>query len=122
MRGIREADLHRQRHGCVRARWTSCWTSIWGIARWAWRATALRLATGSGSGFQRATLTLIPASCCSTWRAGSRNKKARSGIVEHVRNVRSTYVSPDQDLLNVVMKGHIFKLPMRFNVQPIHLK
>jgi len=49
-------------------------------------------------------------------------QKGSERIVEHVRNVRSTYVSPDQDLLNVVMKGHIFKLPMRFNVQPIHLK
>lgn len=42
-------------------------------------------------------------------------------IIEHVKNVRAQYPSPDQDLLNVVLRGEITPLPIRYNYQP-HLK
>ena len=50
-------------------------------------------------------------------------RKARCSerIANHVRNVRAWYPSPDQDLLNVVLKGEILKLPPKFNIQPIYL-
>ena len=41
-------------------------------------------------------------------------------IAEHVKNVRSHYVSPDQDLLNVVLKGKISPLPTSYNYQPVY--
>lgn len=42
-------------------------------------------------------------------------------IVDHVMNVRSNYPSPDQDLLNVVLRGDITPLPISCNYQP-HLR
>ncbi|MCM1498443.1 MAG: glycosyltransferase family 8 protein [Clostridium sp.] len=42
-------------------------------------------------------------------------------IVDHVLHVRSHYPAPDQDLLNVCCRGAIFRLPIRYNLQPIHL-
>jgi len=41
-------------------------------------------------------------------------------IVEHIKNVRSHYVAPDQDLLNVVLRGKIFPLPTSYNYQPVY--
>lgn len=42
-------------------------------------------------------------------------------IVDHVLHVRSHYPAPDQDLLNVCCRGAIYRLPVRYNLQPIHL-
>lgn len=42
-------------------------------------------------------------------------------IVNHVQNVRAQYPSPDQDLLNVVLRGDIEVLPASCNYQP-HLR
>ena len=42
-------------------------------------------------------------------------------IIEHVKNVRAQYPSPDQDLLNVVLKDEITPLPFEYNFQP-HLR
>lgn len=42
-------------------------------------------------------------------------------IIDHVLHVRSHYPAPDQDLLNVCCKGAIYRLPVRYNLQPIHL-
>ncbi len=42
-------------------------------------------------------------------------------IANHVKNVRAWYPSPDQDLLNVVLKGEILKLEARYNVQPVYI-
>ena len=42
-------------------------------------------------------------------------------IIDHVKNVRAQYPSPDQDLINVVLRGEITVLPFRYNYQP-HLK
>ena len=50
------------------------------------------------------------------WRQENYTNK----IIDHVLNVRNNYPSPDQDLLNVVCKDHIFRLPMEYNMQPVH--
>ena len=41
-------------------------------------------------------------------------------MVDHVKTVRASYPNPDQDLLNVVFKGHIKALPPEYNFQPCH--
>lgn len=43
-------------------------------------------------------------------------------IIRHVKEVRAHYMAPDQDLINIVLKDQIKKLPMQYNIQPIHLK
>lgn len=42
-------------------------------------------------------------------------------IARYARNTRSHYISPDQDLLNIVLRGKIALLPPAYNLQPIHL-
>lgn len=42
-------------------------------------------------------------------------------IVDHVKNVRAQYPSPDQDLINIVLQGEITTLPFEYNFQP-HLR
>lgn len=42
-------------------------------------------------------------------------------ILNHIKNVR-TYGTVDQDVLNVVLKEEIFTLPIKYNLQPIHLE
>ena len=46
--------------------------------------------------------------------------KCSKRIIEHAKNVRAAYVSPDQDLLNVVLKDEIYTLQSRYNFQPMH--
>lgn len=41
-------------------------------------------------------------------------------IVDHVKKVRAAYPNPDQDLLNVVFRGHIAVLGPEYNFQPCH--
>lgn len=43
-------------------------------------------------------------------------------IVRYVKEVRAHYMAPDQDLINIVLKNKIQKLPMQYNIQPIHLR
>lgn len=50
-----------------------------------------------------------------------RKNRCSERIVNHVKNVRAWYPSPDQDLVNVVLKGEILKLEPEYNMQPIHL-
>jgi lipopolysaccharide biosynthesis glycosyltransferase len=50
-----------------------------------------------------------------------KKRKCSERIMEHIKNVRSHYPSPDQDLLNVVCKNEIFALHPKYNMQPIHL-
>lgn len=40
-------------------------------------------------------------------------------IVDHVRNVRSSYIG-DQDFLNIVCDKDVCRLPMIYNFQPLH--
>ena len=51
------------------------------------------------------------------WIKGNYTEK----IVEHVRNVRASYPSPDQDLINVVMREEITPILPEYNFQP-HLR
>ena len=50
-----------------------------------------------------------------------RSEHCTERIANHVKNVRAWYPSPDQDLLNVVLKGEIMRLSPKFNVQPAYL-
>lgn len=43
-------------------------------------------------------------------------------IIRHVKEVRAHYMAPDQDLINIVLKDQIKKLPMQYNIQPIHIR
>ena len=47
-----------------------------------------------------------------------KEKRCSERIAEHVKNVRAWYPSPDQDLINVVLKGEILKLGPEYNLQP----
>ena len=47
-----------------------------------------------------------------------KEKKCSERIAGHVKNVRAWYPSPDQDLINVVLKGEILKLEPEYNLQP----
>lgn len=49
-----------------------------------------------------------------------RQEECTQKILEHVKKVRSHYMSPDQDLLNVVLYNNIMKLDIAYNLQPIH--
>lgn len=49
-----------------------------------------------------------------------KEKKYSEKIVLHVTKIRSDFVSPDQDILNQVLKNDIQCLPMKYNYQPIH--
>ncbi|MCR5626569.1 MAG: glycosyltransferase family 8 protein [Lachnospiraceae bacterium] len=55
--------------------------------------------------------------CMKQWR----EDRCSERIANHVKNVRAWYPSPDQDILNVVLKGEIMKLPPRYNIQPAYL-
>ncbi len=50
-----------------------------------------------------------------------RERRCSERIADHVKNVRAWYASPDQDLINVVLKGEIMKLSPRYNIQPAYL-
>ncbi len=50
-----------------------------------------------------------------------RKRRCSERIAEHVKNVRAWYPSPDQDLINVVLKGEIDRLSPRYNMQPVLL-
>lgn len=49
-----------------------------------------------------------------------KQEKCTEQIQEHVKNIRAHYMSPDQDLLNVVFCNKILRLDMAYNFQPIH--
>lgn len=51
------------------------------------------------------------------WRAG----KCSERIEEHILHVRNRYEALDQDLINIVLKGEITRLDLRYNLQPFHL-
>lgn len=41
-------------------------------------------------------------------------------IAQYAKSERAHYMSPDQDLLNVVLKNRIMELDLRYNFQPFH--
>lgn len=48
-----------------------------------------------------------------------RENKYSERIVDHIKNVRCSYIG-DQDFLNIVCEGDICRLPMIYNYQPLH--
>ncbi len=42
-------------------------------------------------------------------------------IIEFIKEKKEEFTSPDQDLLNIVCKGHIMTLPPEYNMQPVHI-
>ena len=50
------------------------------------------------------------------WRERDCSKR----IMEHIKNVR-TYGTVDQDVLNIELKDEIVTLPIKYNLQPVHL-
>lgn len=50
-----------------------------------------------------------------------RKQQCTEKIVYHVKHVRAHYMSPDQDLLNVVLKNNICRFDLRHNLQPHHM-
>ncbi len=49
------------------------------------------------------------------WRESKYGEK----LVDHIRNVRSSYIG-DQDFLNIVTAGDVCRLPLKYNFQPLH--
>lgn len=49
-------------------------------------------------------------------------KKSRctENMIEHLQTERSAYCNPDQDLLNVILRGHLKFVGPEYNFQPIH--
>lgn len=41
-------------------------------------------------------------------------------LLNHIKNNRSRYCNPDQDLLNIVLKGKTLELSPEYNFQPFH--
>lgn len=52
-----------------------------------------------------------------TWR----EIKCEEKIIDHIKNVRSHYMAPDQDILNIVLKTQIKVLDIKYNYQPFHM-
>ena len=50
-----------------------------------------------------------------------RKNKYCDRLVDHIRNVRNSYIG-DQDFLNIVCEGDVCKLPPTFNFQPLHAR
>lgn len=51
------------------------------------------------------------------WRKNEWTEK----IIQHIKDGNINYSSPDQDLLNVVCKGNIKCIDLKYNMQPVHL-
>lgn len=49
-----------------------------------------------------------------------RKKAFSEKIIEHSTSIEWNYASPDQDLINVVCKDAIYKIPAKYNFQPVH--
>ncbi len=49
-----------------------------------------------------------------------KREKCSDKIVDYLKNVRSQFLAPDQDLLNLVFKGKICRLSNSYNYQPMH--
>lgn len=52
-----------------------------------------------------------------TWR----DQRCEERIIDHIKNVRSHYMAPDQDILNIVLKDQIKVLDVKYNLQPFHM-
>lgn len=50
-----------------------------------------------------------------------RRKQCTERICNHLTTVRNHYMAPDQDVINIVLKGEISRLDIRYNIQPLHI-
>lgn len=50
-----------------------------------------------------------------------REQRCEERITDHIQNVRAHYMAPDQDILNIVLKGQIKVLDIIYNFQPFHM-
>jgi lipopolysaccharide biosynthesis glycosyltransferase len=50
-----------------------------------------------------------------------RKQNCEERIIDHIINVRSHYLAPDQDVLNIVLKNKIKVLDVKYNLQPFHM-
>ncbi len=50
-----------------------------------------------------------------------RSRECEKRIINHIREERSHYMAPDQDLINIVLKNEILTLKPEYNFQPIHM-
>lgn len=50
-----------------------------------------------------------------------RQQQCSERICDHLKNVRCHYMAPDQDVVNIVLKGNIKRLDIRYNIQPLHV-
>ena len=41
-------------------------------------------------------------------------------LIDHIKNTRAKYCNPDQDLLNLVLRGKTMVLPPEYNFMPVH--
>ncbi len=48
-----------------------------------------------------------------------RSERCMERVINHIKNVRYRYPLTEQDLLNVVLKGQILKLPPEYSLQPV---
>lgn len=48
-------------------------------------------------------------------------QKCSVEIEQHIKQIRSHYMAPDQDVLNLVLKNRIAKLSPMYNLQPLHM-
>lgn len=74
---------------------------------------ALQIGLTIGDAYFNAGVILID---LNEWR----KRQCTERIVRYAQSVRAHFMSPDQDLLNVVLKGEIRTLPPQYNLQPIH--
>jgi len=49
-----------------------------------------------------------------------RERRCSARILEHIKNIR-IYGTVDQDVLNVELKDEIYTLPIKYNLQPLHM-
>ena len=50
-----------------------------------------------------------------------RRLRCTERICEHLEKERCHYMAPDQDAINIVLRGEIAKLDVRYNIQPLHV-
>lgn len=50
-----------------------------------------------------------------------RQERCTERICQHLENVRNHYMAPDQDIINIVLKGEITRLGVKYNIQPLHV-
>ena len=50
-----------------------------------------------------------------------KEKKCNENLIDHITNKRAAYISVDQDILSIVLKGKTKVLPPVYNFMPVHM-